>query len=168
MFWLCFEGWSPVEHTQHRLSWVLIWVRLNMVATLIHIIVIKLLSEHAAWQLLWWFPFHPFCVLPLIVTRQYIKAQANIPKWALEGIFFNYALQLCLMPGVWFRETLLLAKLTLSAAQLGPGFRMCCLDFQKCLSLLFSFVKNGLTCAHWLILFALYSGLECIAGQSFI
>lgn len=34
-------------------------------------------------------------------------------------------------PDVWFREALLLAKLTLSAAQLGPGFRMCCLDFQK-------------------------------------
>lgn len=77
MFWLCFEGWSLVSHMYRRLSWVLTRVALNTAASLIRVIVIKPLGERVAWQLLWCFLFHPFCVLPLIITRQYIKAASK-------------------------------------------------------------------------------------------
>lgn len=81
-------------------------------------------------------------------------------------------MQLCLTPDVWFEKTLQLAKLTLFfAAQLGPGFRMCCLHFQK--RYLVSWV-----CQKWfnfcsatnLIWFIQWRGThwEYMEGQSFL
>lgn len=62
-------------------------------------------------------------------------------------------------------EPLLLAKSTLSAAQLGPGFGLRRLDSQRRLNLLFGSVISGLTSAQQLILFGLDRG-EHITRQS--
>lgn len=100
MFWLCFEGWSPVSRMYRRLSWVLTRVGLNTPASLIPVIVIKLLGERVAWQLLWCFPFHPFCILPLTVTRQYIKAACKHSQVRPAGMVFN-----CKYADVWLENS---------------------------------------------------------------